>query len=47
MIELGNPLGGKPFHETEINALDYICGQFAEFVASRPVVLDADVILGR
>ncbi|MGC4091961.1 MAG: hypothetical protein QM756_29570 [Polyangiaceae bacterium] len=47
VIELGNPLGGKPFHETEINALDYICEQFADFVASRPVVLDSDVILGR
>jgi hypothetical protein len=47
MIELANPLGGAPFHETEINALDYICEQFAEFVASHPVVLDRDVILGR
>jgi hypothetical protein len=47
MIELANPLGGAPFHETEINALDYICEQFADFVASRPVVLDPDVILGR
>jgi hypothetical protein len=47
MIELANPQGGAPFHETEINALDYICEQFADFVASRPVVLDPDVILGR
>ena len=47
MIELANPAGGTPFHEAEINALDYICEQFADFVASRPVVLDADVILGR
>jgi GAF domain-containing protein len=47
MIELANPNGGAPFHETEINALDYICEQFADFVASRPVVLDPDVILGR
>jgi hypothetical protein len=47
IIELGNPLGGKPFRESEINALDYICEQFADFVASRPVVLDPDVILGR
>jgi GAF domain-containing protein len=47
LIELANPLGGDPFHQTEINALDYICSQFADFVASRPIVLDADVILGR
>jgi GAF domain-containing protein len=46
-VELGNPAGGTPFHESETNALDYICEQFAEFVASRPVVLDPDVILAR
>jgi hypothetical protein len=45
MIELANPAGGKPFHEGEANALDYVCEQFAEFVASRPIVLDADVIV--
>ncbi|HYO92889.1 MAG TPA: hypothetical protein VER33_00180 [Polyangiaceae bacterium] len=45
-IELANPLGGAPFHQTEINAFDYICKQFADFVASRPVVLDEDVVLG-
>jgi GAF domain-containing protein len=45
-IELANPLGGTPFHQTEINAFDYICKQFADFVASRPVVLDEDVVLG-
>jgi GAF domain-containing protein len=47
MIELVNPLGDTPFHEGEINALDYICEQFAEFLANRPIVLDADVIIGR
>lgn len=47
LIELANPLGGDPFHPTEINALDYICAQFANFVASRPIVLEPDVILGR
>jgi len=46
LIELGNPQGGSPFHEGEVNALEYVCEQFAEFVASRPVVLDADVVLG-
>ncbi|HEY2405513.1 MAG TPA: hypothetical protein VGI10_05910, partial [Polyangiaceae bacterium] len=47
MIELVNPLGDLPFHEGEINALDYICEQFAEFLVNRPIVLDSDVILGR
>jgi hypothetical protein len=46
LIELANPLGGTPFHSGEANALDYVCEQFAEFVASRPVVLDADVVIG-
>jgi hypothetical protein len=46
LIELGNPQGGSPFHEGEVNALEYVCEQFAEFVASRPVVLDEDVVLG-
>ncbi|HEY8943739.1 MAG TPA: hypothetical protein VIM73_05730, partial [Polyangiaceae bacterium] len=40
VIEIANPYEGKPFHESEINAFDYICQQFAEFVASRPIVLD-------
>jgi hypothetical protein len=47
LIELANPAGGKPFHEGEANALDYVCEQFAEFVASRPIVLDADVVVGQ
>jgi len=47
LIELANPAGGQPFHEGEANALDYVCEQFAEFVASRPVVLDADVVVGQ
>jgi len=46
LIELGNPQGGTPFHEGEVNALEYVCEQFAEFVASRPVVLDEEVVLG-
>jgi hypothetical protein len=44
-IELANPLGGTPFHEGEANALEYVCEQFAEFVAGRPVVLDEDMVL--
>ncbi|HEX6272142.1 MAG TPA: hypothetical protein VFZ53_03855 [Polyangiaceae bacterium] len=46
LIELANPSGGTPFHAGEANALDYVCEQFAEFVASRPIVLDADVVMG-
>jgi len=45
VIELVNPVGGTAFHEGEINAFDYVCEQFAEFVASRPVVLDADAVV--
>jgi hypothetical protein len=44
-IELANPLGGTPFHQGEANALEYVCEQFAEFVAARPVVLDEDMVL--
>jgi hypothetical protein len=47
LIELANPAGGQPFHDGEANALDYVCEQFAEFVASRPIVLDADVVVGQ
>jgi hypothetical protein len=46
LIELANPQGGTPFHEGEVNALEYVCEQFAEFVSQRPVVLDPDVVLG-
>ena len=45
LIELANPLGGTPFHEGEANALEYVCEQFAEFVAGRPVVFDEDIVL--
>jgi hypothetical protein len=47
LIELANPAGGQPFHDGEANALDYVCEQFAEFVASRPIVLDEDVVVGQ
>jgi hypothetical protein len=46
IIELANPHGGTPFHDGEVNALEYVCEQFAEFVSQRPVVLDPDVVLG-
>jgi GAF domain-containing protein len=41
-IELVNPLDGQPFTEAEGNALAYIAGQFAEFVATRGIVIDAE-----
>ncbi len=47
LLEVVNPLGDAPFHQTEQNAIDYVCEQFAEFLANRPIVLDADVILRR
>ena len=47
LLELVNPLGEAPFHQTEQNAIDYVCEQFAEFLVNRPIVLDPDVILRR
>jgi hypothetical protein len=43
-IELVNAAGGA-FHETDVNALDYMCTQFADFVASKPIVIDEDAVL--
>jgi hypothetical protein len=43
-IELVNPARG-PFVDSEVNALDYVCGQFGEFVVTRPIIVDADVVL--
>ncbi|MCC6215441.1 MAG: GAF domain-containing protein [Polyangiaceae bacterium] len=45
LIELANPEGGGPYHQNELNALDYICEQFAELLAARPIVIDAEVVL--
>jgi len=47
LLEIVNPLGDAPFHQTEQNAVDYVCEQFAEFLVNRPIVLEADVILRR
>jgi hypothetical protein len=47
ILELVNPVGGEPFHDSELNAVDYICEQFADFVASRPIVLDDDAVVPR
>jgi hypothetical protein len=47
LIELVNPQGGTPFHFSELNALDYICEQFADFLSKKPLVLAPDVVLAR
>jgi len=45
LIEIANPHGDIPFHQSELNALDYICEQFAAFLSKKPIVLSADVVL--
>jgi hypothetical protein len=45
LIEVANPHGDIPFHQSELNALDYICEQFAAFLSKKPIVLSADVVL--
>ncbi|HKO52492.1 MAG TPA: hypothetical protein VJV79_32515 [Polyangiaceae bacterium] len=47
LIEVANPHGNVPFHRSELNALDYICEQFATFLSKKPIVLSADVVLSR
>jgi GAF domain-containing protein len=47
IVEVANPAGEKPFHDGEVNALDYICEQFADFIAGKPIVLDEDAIVPR
>jgi GAF domain len=44
LIELANPVDGHAFNEGDGNALTYIGQQFAEFVASRGVIVDAEQI---
>jgi GAF domain-containing protein len=46
-IEIANPIDGIPFTEHEGNAIDYISEQFAEFVASRGMLLDEERISRR
>lgn len=38
-IELARAASGPPFSKGQLSALEYICDQFAEFVADRPLVL--------
>ncbi|WP_437279535.1 GAF domain-containing protein [Sorangium sp. So ce375] len=44
LLEIGNPLDGRPFSESDGNALTYIGQQFAEFVGARGVVLDPGLV---
>jgi hypothetical protein len=46
LLELSNPLDGRPFHEGDGHAITYIGEQFAEFLAERGVTLDAERIGG-
>ncbi len=46
-IELVNPLDGLPFTDAEGNALNYIAGQFAEFLSSHGIVTDPERISAR
>jgi GAF domain-containing protein len=46
-IELLNPVDGKPFTESDGNAVTYIAQQLAEFVADRGVVTDPERISAR
>jgi hypothetical protein len=45
MIEVMNPQGGGSFYESEVAALEYICGKFAEFLSQRPIVTDDEMVL--
>ncbi|WP_437654057.1 GAF domain-containing protein [Sorangium sp. So ce1182] len=44
LLEIGNPLDGKPFSEGDGNALTYIGQQFAEFVGARGVVIEPSLV---
>jgi hypothetical protein len=43
LVEIANPEGDTPFQQGEVYALDYVCEQFADFLASRPIVLATTV----
>jgi len=47
LLELSNPRDGGPFHETDGHALTYIGEQFAEFLATRGLILDPDRLSSR
>jgi GAF domain-containing protein len=43
-IELADPSDGEPFNDGDANALAYIAEQFAEYLSSHGIVLDAQRI---
>jgi hypothetical protein len=43
-LEIVNPLDGMPFNDDEGNAMTYIAEQYAEYLGSRGIVLDAQRI---
>ncbi|MDX2054955.1 MAG: hypothetical protein SFV15_21310 [Polyangiaceae bacterium] len=47
LLELADPADGGEFFENELNALSYIGERFAQFLADRPIVLDAEVVLSQ
>jgi GAF domain-containing protein len=46
-LELLNPLDGQPFTDAEGNALTYIAEQYAEYLSSRGIVTDEQLIASR
>lgn len=44
VLEIINPLDGKPFDEDEGNAMTYIAEQYAEYLGSRGIVIDSKKI---
>ncbi|KYF83689.1 hypothetical protein BE11_31220, partial [Sorangium cellulosum] len=44
LLEIANPIDGKPFSESDGNALTYIGQQFAEFVGARGVVTEPGLV---
>ncbi len=46
-IELLNPTDGQPFTEVEGNAVMYVAGQLADYVATHGIVTDPDRISAR
>ncbi|XYH99066.1 GAF domain-containing protein [Sorangium sp. So ce1128] len=44
LLEIGNPLDGGPFSESDGNALTYIGQQFADFVGARGVVIEPSLV---
>lgn len=46
-IELGREAASGPFSDAEIHALEYVCEQFADFIANRPLELDAESLRPR